>query len=64
MKSQWKVSSNFVGDGWSYNVFRIRDVDGIDHSGNREVVACFDTKEEAQRVADEMNQDEAEVNEV
>lgn len=38
MKSEWRVTSNYVCGGLVYNVYRLRDLDEIDHSGNREYV--------------------------
>lgn len=55
MMSEWKVSSNPVGGNYIYQVVRIRDTSKVDHSGNREVYACYDTKEEAQDVANRLN---------
>ena len=41
-----------------YAVYRIRDVDEVDHSGNREYWrgGWIESREEAQRYADKMNQ--------
>lgn len=38
MKSEWRVTSNYIGGEWFYGVYRLRDLDEIDHSGNREYV--------------------------
>lgn len=38
MKSEWRVSCNYVCGDRFYNVYRLRDRDAIDHSGNRECV--------------------------
>mgnify|MGYP004524380839 FL=1 len=38
MKSEWRVTCNYVCRGPVYNVYRLRDLDEIDHSGNREYV--------------------------
>lgn len=38
MKSEWRVTCNDVCRGPVYNVYRLRDLDEIDHSGNREYV--------------------------
>lgn len=55
--SKWKVSSNPIGDGdYVYQVVRIRDTSKVDHSGNREVYKCCDTAEEAQEIADRLNE--------
>lgn len=51
MKGKWKVSSNVIVDEKTYNV------NGIDHSGNREVYKeVFKTKAEAQAMADKLNE--------
>ena len=58
MKSEWKVSRNYIGRT-IYQVFRTLDVNGVDHAGNREYMqGAFDTKEEAQGLADELNKSE------
>ena len=38
MKSEWRVPCNYVCGDRFYNVYRLRDRDAIDHSGNRECV--------------------------
>ncbi|GEM_PF-622928 len=36
MHSKWKVSSQFMGDERVFQVYRLRDISKVDHSGNRE----------------------------
>lgn len=36
MKSEWRVSSNIINGRKMYIAYRLRDVNGIDHIGNRE----------------------------
>jgi len=36
MKSPWKVSSNPIEDSMQYGVYRLQDMNEVDHSGNRE----------------------------
>ena len=38
MKSEWRVTCNYIGGERFYDVYRLRDLDEIDHSGNREYV--------------------------
>lgn len=38
MKSEWRVTCNYICGGLVYNVYRLRDRDATDHSGNRECV--------------------------
>lgn len=38
MKSEWRVACNYLCGGLVYNVYRLRDLDEIDHSGNCECV--------------------------
>lgn len=38
MKSEWRVTCNYIGGELFYGVYRLRDLDEIDHSGNREYV--------------------------
>ena len=56
--SKWRVTANPVGGQMLYAVYRIRDVDEVDHSGNREYWrgGWIESREEAQRYADKMNQ--------
>lgn len=53
---KWKVTSNQIGDKLMYAVVRIKDINELDHSGNREYATGFmDDKQEAQKIADQMN---------
>ncbi len=36
MHGKWKVSSQFIGDERVFQVYRLRDIGKVDHSGNRE----------------------------
>ena len=38
MKSEWRVTCNDIGGELFYGVYRLRDLNEIDHSGNREYV--------------------------
>lgn len=63
MKSEWRVTSNPIpsaeGRKTMWGVFRIRNVDEVDHSGNREYKdGWFDTKEEAETLAKSLNEQE------
>lgn len=49
--SKWKVSSTYAGGETYYQVYRIKDDDGVDHSGNREVVALYRAKDAAELLA-------------
>lgn len=61
MKSEWRVSINPIGpDEYLYQVYRLRDVDAVDHSGNREIYKAYDTEAEAQQCAQRMNIEEDE----
>ncbi len=56
--SKWRVTANPVSGTMLYSVYRIRDVDAIDHSGNRESYGpWFDTKEEAEALAKKLNEE-------
>jgi len=56
MKSEWRLESNFIGNEKYYRVVRIKDVNEVDHSGNRkyatEYMIC---KEKAQKIVDILN---------
>lgn len=58
MKSEYMVSTTYAGGAKFYQVYRLRDVDKIDHSGNREVIGTFDSEEIAQEFADYKNRTE------
>lgn len=52
MKGKWKVSSNYLGGGVVYQVYRTIREGEVDHSGNREYFpGLMQTKEEAQEAA-------------
>lgn len=38
MKSEWRVTCNYIGGERFYGVYRLRDRTDVDHSGNRECV--------------------------
>ena len=59
MKSAWKVSSNPIAGVTKYQAYRIKDVNAVDHSGNREYAGgWFTDKDEAQKIADKLNEEE------
>lgn len=54
--SEWRITHQYAGGEKYIRVYRMRDKDGIDHSGNREYLRdIYETDEEAQKVVDEMN---------
>lgn len=56
MKSEWKVTSNSINGKKMYAVYRQRDVNAIDHSGNREYAGEWvHNRDTAAIVADELN---------
>lgn len=59
MKSEWRVSSNPVGGKMLYGVYRMRDVQAVDHSGNREEKGYYDAESDAQKEAERLNREEA-----
>lgn len=61
MKGKWKVTCNPTDSGnYLYAVCRLRDVNEIEHSGNREYGSGYmASKEEAQSIADKLNSEEA-----
>ncbi|MBS3885587.1 MAG: hypothetical protein KGZ56_00860 [Dethiobacter sp.] len=59
MKSMWKLTSNMIGEKRVYGVYRILDVNGVDHSGNREMHGNYmDSREEAMAIAERLNREE------
>ena len=65
-KGSWKVTTNVIDGETRYGVYRSLNNPGEsdegepDHSGNREVAVYKDTREEAQKLADELNEVAAE----
>ncbi|MBP1924625.1 hypothetical protein J2Z76_000478 [Sedimentibacter acidaminivorans] len=56
MKSKWKVTTNTVCGEKMYGVYRIRNINEVDHSGNREMAGGYiESKETAQSIADKLN---------
>ena len=58
--SMWKVTANPIGGKMFYGVYRIRDIDDPDHSGNRETYGGYwEHREEAEALARRLNTKEA-----
>lgn len=58
MKSQWKITSNYIGDKKQYAVYRTLDTTKPDHSGNREVTSGYtEDRQEAEALAERMNKE-------
>ncbi|HCR83893.1 hypothetical protein [Muricomes intestini] len=56
MVGKWKVQSNPVGGNMMYAVYRLRDVDAVDHSGNREYASGYiEDKDTALTIAEGLN---------
>ena len=49
MKSEWRISSQYLGGRKVYQVYRIKDMRIVDHSGNREYAGKL-TDDEAVRL--------------
>jgi hypothetical protein len=59
MKSKWKVTSNRINGQTMYGVYRMVDVNAVDHSGNREMAGGYVAyREAAQILANKLNQEE------
>lgn len=58
MESEWRVTRNYIGKS-VYGVYRLKDINAVDHSGNRELAGGYvDSREEAQQLADKLNREE------
>ena len=57
--SEWRVSTNPIAEKTFYGVYRIRDIDAPDHSGNRETRGYYETRREAEKLARLLNEEEA-----
>lgn len=55
MKDYYTVTKNWIAGEYMYQVGRTIDPGQPLHSGNIEMAACCDTKEEAERVARYLN---------
>ena len=56
MKSEWKVTHQGIDGAAIYQVYRLRDVNSVDHSGNREYADHIYYEEQgAQLLADHLN---------
>lgn len=56
MVGKYKVTSQYIGDEKMFAVYRSKDTDAVDHSGNRELATGYmSNKEEANRVAELLN---------
>ena len=61
MKSEWKVTSNRINGKTMYGVYRLRDINAVDHSGNREYAGGYvSSRETAAIVAAELNKKQVE----
>lgn len=58
--SEWKISTNIVAGKEFYQVYRVIDVNEVDHSGNRETRGGFyERLRDAQKLARHLNTEEA-----
>jgi hypothetical protein len=56
MKSDWRVTTNILDGKEMYGVYRLLDVNEVDHSGNREMSGKYlSCREAAEFVADKLN---------
>ncbi|NTW04559.1 MAG: hypothetical protein HGA27_00390 [Peptococcaceae bacterium] len=56
MKGPWKVTSNSISGKTMYGVYRQVDVEGVDHSGNRENFGGYLAEREwAEALAEKLN---------
>lgn len=60
MKSAWKISSQYLCGRKVYQVYRIKDVNAVDHSGNREYAGKLtDDEAAALALAEQLNKERA-----
>lgn len=56
MRSEWRITSQYFGESKIWQVYRLRNVNTVDHSGNREFAeGIFETREEAEELAMKLN---------
>jgi len=59
MKSEWRVTSNTINGKKMYAVYRLRDINAVDHSGNREFAGSYiDNRAAAEVITKELNKQE------
>ena len=59
MKSEWKVSYQYINGTKLYSVYRLKNVAEIDHSGNRETHSgFFEDRKSAEVYAAQLNAEE------
>ncbi len=62
MKGEWKVTCNIFNGEKQYAVYRLRNVEEVDHSGNREFATSYmNDKAEAEEKARKFNAEEKEI---
>lgn len=58
MKSEWRVTKNPVMGDTPYGIYRLRDTEAVNHSGNRESRSgWYANRSEAEAVAEGLNED-------
>ena len=58
--SEWRISSMYLGGKKVYQVYRIKDMRVVDHSGNREYAGgLLHDEHEAMALAEKLNKEEA-----
>lgn len=56
MRSEWRISCQYFGEKKIWQVYYLRDINEVDHSGNRIYVnELFETLEEAEELAERLN---------
>lgn len=54
--SEWRVAHQYAGGETFIRVYRLRDKDAVDHSGNREYYdGVFDNDRQAEKIAAVLN---------
>lgn len=58
IKSEWRITSMRILDEKMYNVYRLKDINEIDHSGNREYASdkYFRSREKAEKLLDSLTE--------
>lgn len=58
--SEWRISSMYLGGKKVYQVYRIKDMRVVDHSGNREYAGrLLHDEREAMEHAEKLNREQA-----
>lgn len=58
MPSEWKISSQYIGDEKYYIAYRLKNKNAVDHTGNREFRGHYSKDiSEVEKMVEELNKE-------